>query len=258
MAAKKLSTIKGWNDIQNKVNLKMKNLSFLSFLSLSTVFAAVRENYDAVTPQRIDAIERIFAFYQARQITATANNDTENELSGPCKPVTVIFARGTGESGNVGGRNSPGPALFSEMRMMMGSQNVAIQGVDYRADIFGYLKGGDPEGSKKYYNLTEQAASQCPDTKIVLTGYSQGAQLAHNAARWYSLNTTQRISAAVMFGDPYAEDTLGFLPSTKVLNVCHNQDVICDGVTGGAAQHLTYAKDASEAARFIMTRIMKG
>ncbi|POS83240.1 hypothetical protein EPUL_004703 [Erysiphe pulchra] len=239
----------------------MKNLSFLSLLSLSTVFAAVRENYDAVTPQRIDAIERIFAFYQARQITTAANNDSENELSGPCKPVTVIFARGTGESGNVGGAHSPGPALFSEIRNMMGSQNVAIQGVanyEIETDCDNrYLKGGDPDGSKNYYNLTEQAASQCPDTKIVLTGYSQGAQLAHNAARWFSLNTTQRIAAAVMFGDPYAGDSVGFLPSTKVLNVCHDQDVICAGLNGGAAQHLTYSRDAPEAARFIMTRIMK-
>lgn len=59
-----------------------------------------------------------------------------------------------------------------------------------------------------------------------------------------------------MFGDPYAGDTVGFLPPTKVLNVCHNLDVICDGAHGGAAHHLTYARDAPEAARFIMTRIM--
>ncbi|KAI6247874.1 hypothetical protein HI914_04086 [Erysiphe necator] len=234
------------------INFNMRNLALLSLSFYFTLITASRENYDAVSPQRIDAIERVFAFYQARQITNFAERNSENELSGPCKPVTLIFARGTGESGNVGGNHSPGPALFSQIRLSMGSQNIAIQGVDYKADIFGYLKGGDPEGSKRYYNLTEEAATKCPDTKIVLTGYSQGAQLAHNAARWLSVNTTQRISAAVMFGDPYSYDTMGFLPSTKVLNICHERDVICDGVSGGAAHHLTYARDAPEAARFIM------
>lgn len=37
-------------------------------------------------------------------------------------------------------------------------------------------------GSILMAQLASQAADQCPDTNLVLSGYSQGAQLVHNAA----------------------------------------------------------------------------
>jgi cutinase len=40
-----------------------------------------------------------------------------------------------------------------------------------------------------------QAASQCPDTKIVIAGYSQGAQLLHKAAKNVTAGVTQHIVA---------------------------------------------------------------
>jgi cutinase len=46
--------------------------------------------------------------------------------------------------------------------------------------------------------------SSCPDTKLILTGYSQGAMVVHNAAS--KLKAAGKISsvvAAVTFGDPY-------------------------------------------------------
>lgn len=50
--------------------------------------------------------------------------------------------------------------------------------------------------------LAQQALSQCPDTKVVLGGYSQGGQLVHNAAKQLPAETAQKIAAAVTFGDP--------------------------------------------------------
>lgn len=44
------------------------------------------------------------------------------------------------------------------------------------------------------FRLT-QASTQCPDTKLVLSGYSQGGQLVHNAADLISEEVTDFVSA---------------------------------------------------------------
>lgn len=75
--------------------------------------------------------------------------DTENGLSGPCKAYTVIFARGTTETGNVGA--IAGPPFFQALASRVGSGNLAVQGVNYPADIAGFLAGGDPAGSQTMY-----------------------------------------------------------------------------------------------------------
>ena len=119
---------------------------------------------------------------------------TRNELS-ECKPVTVIFARGTVELGNVG--SLAGPPFFNALDLAIGAQNVAVQGVDYPATILGYLEGGDKGGAATTAKLLQQAASQCPDTKIVLSGYSQGAQVVHLGQAMVSPEVSARIAAVV-------------------------------------------------------------
>ena len=119
---------------------------------------------------------------------------TRNEL-GECKPVTVIFARGTIELGNVG--SITGPPFFNALDDLIGADNVAVQGVDYPATIGGYLEGGDPGGATTAASLLEQAASQCPNTQIVLSGYSQGAQVVHLGEAKISAEVAARIAAVV-------------------------------------------------------------
>ncbi|KAI9834405.1 MAG: hypothetical protein M1819_003016 [Sarea resinae] len=95
---------------------------------------------------------------------------TENDIkNGICRNITVIFARGTTELGNVGA--DAGPPFFNALELAVGAGKVAVQGVDYPADIPGYLVGGSPAGGTTMANLTTQAATQCPDTQIVLSGY---------------------------------------------------------------------------------------
>ena len=93
---------------------------------------------------------------------------TQNELA-LCRPVTVIFARGTNEPGNVG--SLVGPPFFKALDLALGEENLAVQGIDYPATISGYLKGGDSKGTEKLASVSEEAAKQCPDTQIVLSGY---------------------------------------------------------------------------------------
>lgn len=95
--------------------------------------------------------------------------DTRNDLlDGPCKAVTVIFARGTTESGNIGA--VVGPWLDAALDSRLGS-NVAFQGVDYAATIEGYLAGGSAAGASTLASLVNLAITKCPSSQIVLSGY---------------------------------------------------------------------------------------
>lgn len=64
----------------------------------------------------------------SRNRAITLYGDTSNQLS-LCRPITIIFARGTTEFGNVG--LFAGPAFFDALANKIGSQNLGVQGVPY-------------------------------------------------------------------------------------------------------------------------------
>lgn len=74
-------------------------------------------------------------------------SSTQNGLSGDCKAVTVIFARGTTETGNVG--TATGPPFFEALASKLGDGKLAVQGVEYAADVAGIMQGGDTAGTAK-------------------------------------------------------------------------------------------------------------
>ena len=105
-------------------------------------------------------------------------------------------------------------------------------------------------GGKTMATLVQQALTQCPNTKIIISGYSQGAMVVHNAFR-NGLASTQ-VAAAILFGDPMRRSAVGDLPTAKVQQFCGPSDAICGagsagGSTGG---HLSYGSDADAAAAF--------
>lgn len=51
-------------------------------------------------------------------------------------------------------------------------------------------------------DLVTLAQTQCPSSKIVMSGYSQGGQIVHNAAGLLSTSVMNAISSVVIFGDP--------------------------------------------------------
>lgn len=98
-----------------------------------------------------------------------SRSSTRNDLvNGECKAVTVIFARGTGETGNVG--TVTGPPFFTALSSALGADNVAVQGVDYAASTAGFT--GDARGNAQMASLIDRAATQCPGTNVVVSGYS--------------------------------------------------------------------------------------
>lgn len=87
--------------------------------------------------------------------------DTSNQLTDgtACRAVTVIYARGTWEDGNVGSTTDVGLETFNDLAQIIGEDNLALQGVDYPATAAGFEEGGDPTGSQLMANLTAQVCS---------------------------------------------------------------------------------------------------
>lgn len=54
------------------------------------------------------------------------------------------------------------------------------------------------------YRATQirQAYTTCPNTKVIVSGYSQGGQIVHNAIALLDAVTASWISKVVIFGDP--------------------------------------------------------
>jgi cutinase len=119
---------------------------------------------------------------------------------------------------------------------------------------YSYLAGGDSEGSSTMASLINSASTKCPKAKLVLGGYSQGAQLVHNAAKTLSAAVTAKIAAVIVFGDPDRGQAVGTVATSKVDSICHAQDIICTG-SGGFETHLTYGDDAPAAASFIVSAV---
>jgi len=100
------------------------------------------------------------------------------------------------------------------------------------------------------------ALSQCPNTKIVVSGYSQGGMVTHNAFTKQGITAAQ-VKAAVLFGDPMNGQKVGDLPMSSVKQFCAAGDKVCDGSgTFGITQaHMTYGNNADEAAAFIVATL---
>lgn len=58
------------------------------------------------------------------------------------------------------------------------------------------------EAKKTRASLISSTLANCPNTKLVMSGYSQGGQLVHNAAALLPAATMAKVSSVVIFGDP--------------------------------------------------------
>ncbi|ORY19777.1 cutinase-domain-containing protein [Clohesyomyces aquaticus] len=160
-----------------------------------------------------------------------------------CTPLTVIFARGTSEIGNVG--SVAGPPMFKALRSKLGADKVTIQGVEYPASAAGNAAMG-AAGGPAMASMVKAALAQCPDTKVVLSGYSQGGMVVHNAFSAQGLTAAQ-VSGAVLFGDPFLKQKVGDLSSANVKQFCASGDPVCGGGANFMA-HISYGSNANEAA----------
>ncbi|KAI0403937.1 cutinase-domain-containing protein [Xylaria palmicola] len=148
-----------------------------------------------------------------------------------CRPVIFVFAKATYEPGNVGG--TIGPTLSDGLKSVFGVTNVATQGVDYYGLIDGnYYPGGAPPWGIYDMQAIITAAVACPHSKVIVSGYSQGAAIVHRAVEGLPPATRSRIAGVVTFGDTQALQDGGRIkgyPTNQTLIICNYGDIICVG-----------------------------
>lgn len=89
-----------------------------------------------------------------------------------CADMTVVFARGTTETGALG--TLVGPPFQSAIQSAIGSASLNMMGAPapaYAADIPGFLAGGSASGSAAMASMVQSAMAACPTTKMVISGY---------------------------------------------------------------------------------------
>lgn len=94
-----------------------------------------------------------------------------------------------------------------------------------------------------------QAITSCPSTKMVMSGYSQGALVVRSTADSLPAETMSKVNSIVTFGDPrnQAPITGG---EGKTMVICLADDSVCNGGFINVA-HLTYGSEADAAAQFV-------
>ncbi|KAK8162436.1 cutinase-domain-containing protein [Phyllosticta citrichinensis] len=184
-------------------------------------------------------------------IQAEVEQDNKGKIGkGKCASVMVVFARGTTEVAPLG--TIVGPRLETALEAMVGKKEVMVMGVDYPADVAGFLVGGDANGSAMMAATVKEMVKSCPKSKVAMVGYSQGGQLVHNAAAQLDTAVAARVSAAVIFGDPDFPKPVPKIDPEKEKVFCAKGDAICKGQAIILPPHLSYGSDAEAAAQFIM------
>lgn len=158
----------------------------------------------------------------------------------PCADVELIFARGTSEPAGIG---RVGQALADAMRPILGGRTLNTYGVNYPATYdFLTTAAGAADATARIASVS----AQCPGTRFVLGGYSQGAAVIDMLAGVPPLgNRIGDIGSAPPLPGEYAGNVAAVAvfgnPSTKFgnpvsarglfagrsLDLCSDGDPIC-------------------------------
>ncbi|MGB6207909.1 cutinase family protein [Mycobacterium sp.] len=181
-------------------------------------------------------------------------------LADPCSDAEVVFARGTGEPTGVGGA---GQAFIDSLTAQLPGKSVNLYPVNYPATP-NYVDSARA-GAADAVAHVQGIAANCPNTKIVLGGYSQGAGVMDMTSQQLAPQVANHVAAVALFGNPqssYAKQLSdNQIPpinpsySSKTIDICLPDDQIC-AEGGNILAHLGYVPDATnQAAGFVATRL---
>jgi cutinase len=152
-----------------------------------------------------------------------------------CPDIEVTFARGTDEPTGLG---RVGQALVDSLREQTG-MNVGAYPVNYKASL---LQLHTDDGSKDAVSHIKSMADKCPNTPLVLGGYSQGASVVDivtgDSVGGLLRGTTlpaqyaNNVAAVVTFGNVADRTkqpimTESALLGSKAMDFCNPMDPIC-------------------------------
>ena len=196
----------------------------------------------------------------------------------PCPDTEVVFARGTGEDPGVG---PTGQAFVDALRARLGEKSMDVYPVNYPAsDQWSTGLDGIRDAGAHVVSM----AGSCPNTKMVLGGYSQGAAVMGfvtspavpdsipddvdraTIPKPLTPEMADHVAAVVLFGTPNVramdflgqpQVVIGPLYQAKTIKVCAPEDPVCsDGMNFAA--HDTYAGDGdviAQGADFAASRL---
>lgn len=190
---------------------------------------------------------------------------TPTAAADPCSDVAVVFARGTHQEPGLG---NIGQAFVDSLTQQLGGRSVDVYAVNYPAND-DYHNSANA-GSNDAATHIQDVVASCPNTKIVLGGYSQGSTVIDLATNAMPASVANHVAAVALFGEP----TSGFssmlwggqpLPTInpayggKLISLCAQDDPICSG-GGNIIAHVSYieAGMTNQAATFAVNKIGPG
>lgn len=175
-----------------------------------------------------------------------------------CPDIEVVFARGTDESPGLG---RIGNAFVNSLRNKVGGRSVGAYAVNYPAS-YDFLAAAN--GANDASAHIQWMVNNCPATRLVLGGYSQGAAVIDVIAAVpfpavgfnspLPPNVPEHVAAVAVFGNPSAKLGLPLTASpvygSRAIDLCNANDPVCTSGDSVAA-HRAYEGPANDAANFV-------
>ncbi|MGN6339093.1 cutinase family protein [Mycobacterium sp.] len=183
----------------------------------------------------------------------------------PCSDVSVVFARGTHQEPGLG---NIGQAFVDSLTSQLGGKSVDVYAVNYPAndDYHNSANAGASDASAHIQGVV----ASCPNSRIVLGGYSQGSTVIDLATNSMPASVADHVAAVALFGEPTSRfssmlwggqplPTINPAYGSKVTSVCAPDDPICSG-GGNIMAHVSYidAGMTAQAATFAANKVNQG
>ncbi|MDV3124746.1 cutinase family protein [Mycobacterium sp. 21AC1] len=183
-----------------------------------------------------------------------------------CPDVEVVFARGTGGPPGVG---AAGQAFVDSLREQVPTKTIGVYAVDYPAGID--FNNSSTLGADDARAHLQAMVADCPDTELVLGGFSQGANVIElvtgtESAAWgyaapLSPAIADHVAAVVLLGNPSRKSGGPFtqrnpLYGPKSVDLCALGDPICsNGVNIPIHGAYVQVGATTKAATFVADRL---